>query len=433
MQGKNRAPGCGIVICLSSTSRIPLTPAQRWATVILLGLGVLIAYVDRTNFSVALVVKDFKALFQLTDVNRGTLNSAFFWSYAFLQIPAGYAVDRWGVKYPYAVGFVFWSIVSAATALAGSFYQLIGLRILLGVGEAIVTPASMRWLKLNVDESQRGLATGIYMSGTKYGPAVGNAVAPMLIREYDWRVMFLILGLGALVWLIPWLYFLRDDDKELAAGQAKRDSGPSASFADVMASPLMWGVLIGTFAYNYFTYFAQTWMPAYFVEQRGFDLTKMGWFQFAGFFGMATMAIVAGWAADRFIAAGRDAVAVRKAFTIAGLCCASTEIFGALSSSRDVAVFFSIVSLTGLGLATANYWALTQTLMPSSSIGRVTGLQNFASNLGGIVAPLLTGWLKQVTGSYVAPMVLICVLLVIGILAYTFLVTPRFAPRKSNV
>ena len=399
---------------------------------ILLGIGVMVAYIDRTNFSVALVVKDFKALFQLTDVNRGILNSAFFWSYAFLQIPAGYVVDRWGVKYPYAVGFVFWSVISAATALAGSFYQLIGLRILLGVGEAIVTPASMRWLKLNVDESQRGLATGIYMSGTKYGPAVGNAIAPMLIKEYDWRIMFLILGLGALVWLIPWLFFLRDDDRELATSQAKKNPAPTASFGDVMASPLMWGVLIGTFAYNYFTYFAQTWMPAYFVEQRGFTLTIMGWLQFAGFSGMATMAILAGWAADRFIAAGRDAVTVRKAFTIAGLVCASTEIFGALSSSRDVAVFFSIVSLTGLGLATANYWALTQTVMPSSSIGRVAGLQNFASNLGGIAAPLLTGWLKQVTGSYVAPMVLICVLLVIGILAYTFMVTPRFAPRKSQ-
>src|SRR5216684_560519 len=94
--------------------------ARRWGIVGLLSLGMIIAYVDRTNFSVALAAKDFKALFHLTDADRGTLNSAFFWSYAFLQIPAGWLVDRYGVKFPYALGFLFWSLTSAATSLAGS-------------------------------------------------------------------------------------------------------------------------------------------------------------------------------------------------------------------------------------------------------------------------------------------------------------------------
>jgi MFS family permease len=115
----------------------------------------IIAYVDRANISVALALPAFRKLFQLTDSQRGALNSAFFWSYAFLQIPAGYVVDRYGVKWPYAISFVLWSLFSAATAFATTVGQIVVLRLLLGIGEAIVTPASMRWIRFNVPESQR--------------------------------------------------------------------------------------------------------------------------------------------------------------------------------------------------------------------------------------------------------------------------------------
>src|SRR5262245_36844004 len=114
----------------------------RWVVVALLNVGAIIAYVDRTNLSVALAAKDFKALFQLTDIDRGNLNAAFFWSYAFLQIPAGWVVDRYGVKIPYAIGFFGWSVVSALTAFTSSISQLFTLRLLLGIGESIITPAS---------------------------------------------------------------------------------------------------------------------------------------------------------------------------------------------------------------------------------------------------------------------------------------------------
>ncbi len=176
---------------------LPMTSFRRWFLVCWLCLGMIIAYVDRSNFSVALAAKDFKTVFQLTDADRGTLNSVFFWSYALLQIPAGFLVDRFGVKFPYAIAFFFWSLVSAATAAAGSVWQLVSLRLLLGVGEALVTPAGLRWVRFNVAERQRGLAVGIYMSGTKYGPAVGAPLAAWLLQMYGWRQMFLILGFGS--------------------------------------------------------------------------------------------------------------------------------------------------------------------------------------------------------------------------------------------
>jgi MFS family permease len=143
------------------------------------------------------------------------------------------------------------------------------------------------------------------------------------------------------------------------------------------------------------------------------------------------VAALAGWAADLMIGRGGNPVTVRKWFTIAGFAVACTELIGAQATSVPVALTFSVVSLSGLGLATANYWALTQTLIPASAIGRISGVQNCAASVAGIVAPFLTGWLKQQTGSYDAPMLACCLFLVLGVLAYIFMVRERYAAKES--
>jgi sugar phosphate permease len=243
--------------------------------------------------------------------------------------------------------------------------------------------------------------------------------------------MFVILGVGGLVWLAGWLLLVKDDDRQLEREQARASGAAPVPFARVLASPAMWGIVLATFSYNYFVYFSLTWLPAYLKERRGLSLQDMGWYTMFSFGGMAIMAALAGWVADLIIARGRDPIKVRKAFTIAGFVLAATEVIGARSDSHAVALFFAVFSLSGLGLATANYWALTQSLFPGAAIGRIVGVQNCASNVGGIVAPLMTGWLKQATGSYEAPMQVIWVLLLIGVAAYLVLVRPRHTPRPG--
>jgi len=407
------------------------TDSWRWGVVSLLVTAMIIAYVARSNISVAVVVPEFQRFFHLTDASRGTLNSAFFWSYAFLQIPAGWIVDRYGVKYPYALAFFAWSLVSAATALGGTLTQLIGLRFLLGVAESVVSPASMRWIRFHFAEKERGLAIGIYMTGTKIGPAIGAPVAAWLINIYNWQLMFIILGIGSMVWLLPWFFAVRNDDRQIERAEAAAATRLETSFWQIMASPVIWGTIVGTFCYMYFVYFCMTWMPAYFVERRHLSLGAMGLYTFFSFGGMAAVSALGGWAADALIARGHNAVMVRKSFTIAGFLIASTEVIGALSDSVPVALFFAVFSLSGLGLATANYWALTQTLIPGGAIGRIVGIQNCAANLPGIVAPMLTGWLKQATGKYDAPMQAIWFFLVLGIAAYLLLVREEYAPRGT--
>jgi len=401
--------------------------SRRWTIIALLNAGMIIAYVSRSNLPVALALPDFIQAFHLSDVDRGTLNSAFFWAYAALQIPAGWIVDRYGVKWPYTFSFLFWCVASAGTVLTRSVAQLTALRVILGVGESVVAPASYKWIRFNFEEKERGLAVGLYMAGTKIGPAIGPPLAVWLIVHYDWRMMFLILGLGGLVWLIPWIALVQNDARRPAKDESKAPASP-IRFGRLMASPVVWGTVIATFCYMYFVYFCMTWMPAYFIEQRHQSLAKMGLYTFYSFAGMAVMAALGGWAADWMIRRGGNPVTVRKWFTIAGFMIACTELIGARASSLTMAVTFAIISLSGLGLATANYWAITQTLFPAATIGRMAGVQNCAASVAGIVAPIVSGWLKQRTGSYEAPMNAIWIVLIVGILSYLTMVREKYAP-----
>ncbi len=394
-----------------------MTDSRRWTIVGLLTFGMMMAFLDRATLSVALASADFKNYFGLTDTGRGILNSAFFWTYALLQIPVGVLVDRWGSVRTYSWGYTIWSIAAGGMAFARSLPQMIGLRLLLGVGEAPVTPASLRWIGKNLPEEKRGLAVGLLFAGAKLGPAFGSFVAAWILATAGWRWMFVVTGIGGLLWLIPWRLLAVEHDR--AAPEARVPAEPLMKF---LRMPLMWGIMIGTFSYNYFQYFCLTWLPSYFVERRGLELKSMGWYTMFSFGGMAIVATAAGWWADRLISGGADPVVIRRRFTLAGLLVASTELIGAYSQSHTVALVFAVLSLSGLGLATANYWALTQTLLPGSSIGRVTGLQNFASNLSGIIAPMLTGWLIDRTGSYDAPMLAVALVLAAGFLSYLTLV-----------
>jgi ACS family D-galactonate transporter-like MFS transporter len=178
----------------------------------------------------------------------------------------------------------------------------------------------------------------------------------------------------------------------------------------------------------YFVYFCLTWMPAYFNEARGLNLKDSSLYTTFSFAGMAVVSIIGGFAADRLIASGRDAVRIRKIFTIAGFLMATTVLIAVHAESLNVALAFSVISLSGLGLATANYWALTQTLIPGGAIGRIVGIQNCAASVAGIVAPILTGWLVDSTGDFDAPIRTVGVFIAIGIASYLFLVREKYKP-----
>ncbi|MFT4069101.1 MFS transporter [Paraburkholderia sp.] len=346
----------------------------------------------------------------------------------------GWLVDRYGVKRPYSICFALWCLAAAATGAVTALPALIVMRLVIGAAEAVVIPATYRYLADHFEETRKGTALGIFSIGGKMGPALGAPVAAWMIIAYSWQAMFIVTGLLGLVWLIPWLLMVRNDypsGEELAIAKHRAAAVP---LGNLLASPVVWGGLINNFCYSYFAFYCMTWMPAYLVEQRGLSLEKSGLYTFFSFAGIAIVAALAGWLADRLIARGHDAVAVRKAFIVAGFVGGTTILLGVYSRSPTMALFWNVLSLSLLGLATANNLALVKlTLIPRQAVGLNTGLQQVATSLAGGVSASLSGWLLYLgKGNYTFAMLAIFVFLLLGAMSTVMLLQRKWAPKVDQ-
>jgi len=404
---------------IARTPRWALFTERRWQVVLLLSAGMIVAQFHRSDLSVA--ISPMAGEFGWDAARKGVALSSFYWTYAALLVPIGLVLDRYGIRAAYAAGLVLWSAASCATSLAPGFTMLIAMRMLVGAGEAVVTPASMRYIRAHFGEEQRGLAVGLFLMGTKLGPAMSFPLSAWIVTTYGWRAMFALFGLVGLVWLLPWFSWVEGDREAAAKARAE----PRRSLASLAADPSLWGIVLGTFCYMYFVGFSSTWMPTYMQEQHGMTLTEAGWYSGVAFFGMAVVAALAGWWADRLIARGRDAVTVRKAFTMTGLALAAMPAAAILTGSLPVMLAASMLGLCALGLTTANLWGLTHTLMPAGNIATVVGVQSTGGHLATIVAPWLTGALLQRSGAFDAPIYAVGFWLVVGVVSYGLLVKRR--------
>ncbi len=179
-------------------------PADRGMNrvVFLLAISVLINYIDRSNLSIAAPL--LQSELGISNTQLGTLLSAFFWTYALMQIPAGWLVDRFDVKWVFAIGFLVWSGATAVTGLLHGFIALLLIRVVLGVGESIAFPSYSKILGGHFREEHRGFANALIISGLALGPAIGILVGGNVVAKFGWRPFFLALGLLGLLWLVPW-------------------------------------------------------------------------------------------------------------------------------------------------------------------------------------------------------------------------------------
>jgi ACS family D-galactonate transporter-like MFS transporter len=179
----------------------------RWAIVWMAFLGTTINYVDRANLAVAApyIGDDL----HLGSFQLGLVLSGFFWTYAVGQLLAGYLVDRYGARIMYTFSAVWWSVFTAATAVAQGFASLLGFRLLLGAGESPAYPSNVKATGEWFPKQERALATGIYDSGSRAGTAAAAPIVAGLIALIGWRGSFVVTGLVGLVWALGWALFYR--------------------------------------------------------------------------------------------------------------------------------------------------------------------------------------------------------------------------------
>jgi MFS family permease len=171
--------------------------------VALLTLAAFINYVDRGNLATAgPLIRD---QFALSNAQLGLLLSAFFWSYTPAQVPAGWLAERLDARRVLAVGLAVWGVATALTGLATGFMMLLFLRVMLGLGESVMYPASFKILAREALEGQRGRANGFLAAGLFGGPTFGTLAGGLLMAWLGWRVVFLAFGCVSVLWLWPWL------------------------------------------------------------------------------------------------------------------------------------------------------------------------------------------------------------------------------------
>jgi MFS transporter, ACS family, D-galactonate transporter len=386
--------------------------------VVLLALSVFINYIDRSNLSIAAPL--LKDELGLSDSQLGTLLSVFFWTYGCMQIPAGWLVDRFEVKWVFAAGFFVWSAATAATGILQGFSAWIVIRVIVGIGESIAFPSYSKIFGSDrFTESRRSFGNAAIMAGLALGPAVGMLVGGTVVGRFGWRPFFLVLGLGSLLWLIPWLAWMPSGTTAPAS-----TSEPKVRILDIFRERSAWGTCLGQVCINYGLYFLVAWLPTYLVRGRHLSMNQMARVGGLIFLLAAVSAIAAGKLADRWIAAGASATRVRKTSLAVGM--TGLGVFLALAAVAPDNLLVWALAPGGicLGVNGAHCWAVTQTLAGPLVSGRWTGVQNFVGNFAGAFAPAITGYLLGRTGHFYWPFVIAAVISWIGALSWVFAVGP---------
>lgn len=361
--------------------------SRRWAVVALIFLGILISYVDRGNLSIVAVplMKDLN----FSTAQMGILMSSFFWTYAVFQVPAGFLIDRFGIRTAYFMALAAWSVACMATAWAGSFSQILILRLLLGMGEAVSPIASLSYIKQNFEEKRQGLPTAIYIAGLTAGPGVGAWLGSRLLDQFGWQQVFLFTGMAGLLWLGPWWLLA----PKTGGSVASAEPAVKLPLTSVLTSPVVWALWAGVFFYSYFWYFVLNWMPPYLVLTHGFTTREMGGTIARAMFAMAAVNLAGGSLADWLIRRKGASLFWRKVFVITGFLGASSLLLVLRAHGGAEVIIILVGAMCSLGIAAGNFWALSQMAAPKALIGRILGLQNTIAQIAGILAPSVTGWL----------------------------------------
>ncbi len=257
------------------------------------------------------------------------------------------------------------------------------------------------------------------MVGLALGPALGMLVGGSAVDRFGWRPFFLMLGLAGMLWLPFWgAWMPRRTDYSLPA------SGHRPGVIDILRQRSAWGTCIGQSSINYFLYFLLTWLPFYLVRARHLSLNQMARVGGLVFLLSAIASAISGKLADRWILAGSSPTSVRKGFMAFGH--VGIGIFFLLTAIASDRWFTPALCLTGtfLGVSICNSWAISQMLAGPRMVGRWVGLQNFVGNLAGAVAPVLTGFLLDRTGSFYWPFFITAAVAWIGAVGWYFVVGP---------
>lgn len=426
-----------------SSSRQPGFPLTGVRGVLVLWMFVLssIAYVDRVNISIAgqAIAKEF----HLSNLQLGWVFSAFVLGYALFQAPAGRLADRIGPRRALALGVVWWGIFTSAITLVSASLgavvaALIAIRFCLGMGEAIVYPASNCVVSRWIPSTERGIANGIIFSGVGFGAGVTPPAITYILLHYGWRASFwlsaLVGILAGLVWFLiardtplthPWV---SEEEREFIQANLPPDEvgcGERLSWGAIVSNSSVRAMTLSYFTYGYVTYIFFGWYFIYLNAVRGVDLRHSSYYTAIPFLAMGLGAPLGGWISDRLTRA------FGKRVGRCGLACAAMSlcgIFVALGTQATSVRWATAALAAGVGtlyISQSSFWSVSADLGKQSA-GSLSGIMNMGGQLGGALTSSLTPWIAGRFG-WTTSFAVSAVLCVLGGLLW-LMVAPEAAP-----
>jgi sugar phosphate permease len=361
----------------------------------------MVSYLDRMVMFTA--IPYIAEEFQLSTGAMGAVMSAFFFGYAFCQIPGGILSDRYGARIVLTIGIVWWSIFTFVTGLASSLTALIVIRVLFGVGEGLAPPACFKTLATWTPSSKRGFANAVMLSTNSLGPALAPLMVVAIMSAFGWRSVFWILSLPGIV-VVLWFWFALPENPKDKKGitqeeldelttvpkgnEASDIPGRKLSFLEVIKLAPVWKSFLLLFFSNTALVGYMSWLPNYLKVNRGLDLTSMGIISslpfFAGFIG----ALLSGYLMDRPLKNHRRALV-----GVLQVCMAGFLFLMYTSAELRMLVLFNTITGFFFGCCLSTTFNMPALLVPKEIIGQTMGIVNTSAQLAAFSAPIIMGLL----------------------------------------
>lgn len=420
----------------------------RWLLVWWLFVISAIAYLDRVNISIA--GQAIASEFHLDNIHLGWVFSAFVLGYAFFQAPAGRISDRLGARIVVGIGVLWWAVFTTlitflSPSLTALVALLIGIRFCLGLGEAVVYPASNCMVSAWIPSAERGVANGIIFAGVGFGAGLAPPLITYMLIHHGWRSSFWVSAMLGLLAGAVWYVIARDTPAKhawVSPAEARYivDGLPPVAPRELPGRQLSWSAIVGNrsvqaltfsyFAYGYAAYIFFSWFFIYLNSVRGLDLKQSSYYTMLPFLAMAVCSPVGGWFSDRIT---RNAGKRTGRCIVAAVSMAFCAVFLA-AGTQVTNVPFAVVVLAGgagaLYLAQSAFWAVSADIGKASA-GSLSGVMNMGCQIGGAISSSLTPWIASKLG-WTASFVVAAALVLAGGLAWLLVNPDRGVGERSQ-
>jgi ACS family D-galactonate transporter-like MFS transporter len=408
---------------------------NHWKILIFLFMVTVLNYMDRQTLSVSspIIQKEFG----LNNEQLGLLFSAFYMSYAVSVALVGELIDRLSIRSAFVWIVTWWSVATMITAFSRSFWHLFGFRLLLGIGEAGLWPATAKLVSVTMRPQEKTLANSFYMAGGSLGLVIVQPLMIGLSLTFGWRMGFVVIGALSALWILAWLLWFTPAKEVELHRVAPVEVASGGTWISLLKTTRFWGFLLASFCGNTCLYFLINWLPSFLVQDRhfGFNL-RLGGVLLIPFLGLDAGYLVSGFTVLS-LSKKYPVLKVRRWILASAALLMVFALVCTPFASSDVLLVLVLFGTTfGMAVWNSNYLSGVEELS-NVKPAAVAGVIGSVGALGGAITLWLIGFVSQLAGSFKPVFFLNAVLIVagsIGILATETSKGPEgVVPKESGI